>query len=90
MWKTTEERPAFYFLLPQDGQERWKVDADTTYNLAFRIVEGPVATENGSYMERTERVLESKDIEILIEHRINGITIYRDGSQYMYVTRYWD
>lgn len=90
MWKNTEERPVFYSLLPQNGQERWAVEDGATYNMAFRIVEDIVAIEDGSYMKRSEKVSESKEMEILIEHRINGISIYRDKDQYMYVTRYWD
>ena len=84
MWKDTEPCPAEFLFLQADAKKRWAVDEDAIYHVSVRIVDSYAAIENEGCIERIERISESKDLEILIEHRINSVIVYKDKDAYVY------
>lgn len=90
MWVRFNETELEYFLLPKDKGKEWVVSLDATYHISIRIVEKTVAEEVAGRMERIERIAESKDFEILTEHRSTSISIFKDRGTYIYSLRYFD
>ena len=90
IWKDGDACPNEFLFLKTDKQKRWAVDGDTIYHLSIRLVTEYSAIENEGRMERIERISESNDVEILTEHRINSLAIYKDKNGYVYSFGYFD
>ena len=90
VWVMLSETETEFYLLPADSNRRWDVDEDGIYHVNIRISDTVSAVQNGDCMERIERISESRDIEIPIEHRITNLVIYKDGSGYVYSLGFFD
>lgn len=90
VWVRLSETETEFRLLPADSNRRWAVDEDGIYHVNIRISDTVSAVQNGDCMERIERISESRDIEIPIEHRITSLTIYKDGNGFVYSLGYLD
>lgn len=90
VWVRLEETETEYFLVPTDKQRRWDVEENCTYHISIRIVDNITAIQNGDCMERIERICESNDKEVLIDHKVVSITVYRDKGAFVYSHRTFD
>lgn len=87
MWIEGQDVPDTFSMIPPNGSIRMVVEKDDVCHVRIRIVEEITAIENGDYMERIEKIADSKDYDFAIEHTATTITVFRDKDGYTYAYR---